>query len=97
MHLKCNLCSATTEPVVKHKAHNLVAHCAACGAYIKNLPHDRTTQSDFELFFGKYKGFKVSEMNTPERVDYLRWLLSNGTILKPWQVNIIKSKVGGVK
>jgi uncharacterized protein (DUF3820 family) len=66
--LKCLKCGAVDQFYTEVKANNNVARCSVCDAYIKNIPYSEPT-----LYFGKYKGKKVSEI---EDMQYLKWVLS---------------------
>jgi uncharacterized protein (DUF3820 family) len=65
--LTCPRCQ-TSNYTTELKSGNLVATCEN-GHYIKNLPY-----SEPALYFGKYKGKKVVEI---QDVDYLKWVLKN--------------------
>jgi hypothetical protein len=52
----------------KHKE----LRCPECNQFFKYQPQ----HNDFELWFGKHKGKKVSELMT-EDYGYLQWLLEN--------------------
>lgn len=54
---------------IEEKANNKVAYCNGCDSYIKNIPHAEPT-----LFFGKYKNWKVCEL---QDLNYLDWLRAN--------------------
>lgn len=65
--LTCPRCG-TSNYTTELKANNLVATCEN-GHFIKNLPY-----SEPALYFGKYKGKKVAEI---EDVGYLKWVIQN--------------------
>lgn len=67
--LKCLKCGAVNQFYTELKANNNVARCSMCDAFIKNIPQG----AEPTLFFGKYKGKKVSDI---EDMPYLKWVIS---------------------
>ena len=93
--LICKSCGVIDEPIItQHNIHGRKASCKHCGSYIKFLGKERSEQSDFTLWFGKYKGTPISQMDTPEKANYLSWAYQNCDALKDWQVKIIKKRLG---
>ena len=93
MELTCNHCHYIGKIIIKQNGPHKSAYCQDCGAFIKHVPKDRSNITDFELHFGKYKGTKISEMNTTNRVNYLRWMINNINLLD-WQKSIVKKQIG---
>ena len=77
MNIICKECGCINDYRTEKKANNLVAHCNGCGSYIKNLPYAKPA-----LHFGKYKGIPIEEFNTPERLNYLHWMINSGVYHK---------------
>lgn len=88
MDITCYKCGLIDEPEIRINNMHKTAYCKGCGQYIKHLPPDNKT--DFELYFGKYKGRTVKSMlESKEERDYLLWLHDKATTIKQWQKVII--------
>ena len=62
------------------------ADCEACGRYIKFVP---LPTSKVVMPFGKYKGWKITDIP----IDYIQWALQNMTSLNPSLRNHFESLV----
>lgn len=88
----CPSCGTISDTHVQYsKPPHIGLICKECGTHIKWIEKPVT---DFEFWFGKYKGYKLSELTTPEQVNYLRWCLVNCTSIKPKYVELIKKHIG---
>jgi len=83
-NLICKKCNCN-EYYTEKKANNLVARCKNCDSFIKNIATEEPT-----LYFGKYKGIKISEMKTQLQTQYLHWLLNSDIKLTSNMQNTIK-------
>lgn len=66
----CRKCGTEDNYRVEIKAHNQVAYCKGCGLFIKNIPYTEPT-----FYFGRYKGSKVSDLDSKEDLQWLEWCL----------------------
>ena len=74
---------------IEEKSNNLCAYCRNCGRFIKNMPlvpNDK--KDDFTFYFGKYRDTKLSDFNTPQMIDWLRWVIKTNAV-KDWQKKLI--------
>lgn len=69
MQIVCRNCGSVDSYTTERKAHNIVATCADCGKFIKNIPYDKP-----RMYFGKYKGVPIAEIND---LGYLQWANQN--------------------
>lgn len=65
----CKRCGCIDDYIVEVKAHNHVATCSGCGAFIKNIPYEEP-----RFYFGKYKGTEIAKCNDK---GYLEWVIKN--------------------
>ena len=65
---------STQRIALPNGGHHVKATCAACGRFLKFLPHDSP-----QFYFGRYKGLTVVEVaaNNP---GYLKWCFSKDII-----------------
>jgi len=88
----CHACGSVSDTHVQYnKPPHIGLICKDCGTHITWLVKP---VSDFEFWFGKYKGCKLSEMTTPDHVSWLKWCLANCTNLKTKYVDLVKKHVG---
>lgn len=71
----CKQCGSINDYKVERKAHNDVATCNGCGAFIKNIPY-----AEPALYFGKFKGKPIKDFVTPDEIRYLYWVRNNPDI-----------------
>lgn len=90
MELTCKKCGLIDKPEIRVGNIHTTAYCTGCHNYIKHLPPDN--RSDFELYFGKYKGRNIKSMlESKEERDYLLWLHDKATTVKQWQKILIRN------
>lgn len=92
MELTCKKCGLFAQPKTEKANMHIKASCSDCDSFIKFLPQNKI-ESDFTLFFGKYKGRNVKSMlgSNKDEFDYLKWLLNQDYVkLKPQQIEILK-------
>lgn len=77
----CKAC-LSEEYYTQVKYNNLVAYCADCGKYIKNIPQGKPPQ----FYFGKWKGTLINECND---LSYLVWAQKNLTFTEAARKEII--------
>ena len=71
----CNNPEIQTQRIsLPNGGHHVKATCAACGRFIKFLPHDSPC-----FYFGKHRGLSVVEVAAND-FGYLRWCLSENII-----------------
>lgn len=87
--LRCRECGSV-DYIIKDQPPHKTAYCTNCGSYIKNIK-----QEDLTIWFGKYKGMKVSEMNSPDQKSWLLWAFKNASsMLRPHHLEIIMKHLG---
>lgn len=74
MEIVCKNCGSVNDYRTEMKNGQNVAHCNACGKYIKNIPYNPHPK----LYFGKYKDRLIKDI---EDLNYLQWLI-DGNVLK---------------
>lgn len=77
----CKKCGLVNDYIVKEQGPHKTAFCTSCDKYIKHLP----TSDGLTLFFGKYKGRKLSSLVSKDEISWIEWALNNVEILKPAQ------------
>ena len=91
--LICTSCGTVNEYRVANNGIHRTAYCTACGSYIKHLPKIQDNISDFEFYFGKHKGRKLSEFKSQEDLNYLSWAYEAGVFKKDWQASLVKKRL----
>lgn len=84
----CKRCGSL-EHIIKELPPHRQAICKHCGNYIKNIQQDNPV-----IWFGKYNGLKLSEFNTKDHCDWLRWALEKATVLKEHHKVLIRKHLG---
>ena len=84
----CKKCGSL-EYIIKEVPPHKQAICKYCGEYIKNI-----RQNDFIVWFGKYKGLKLSEFTTIEHISWLNWAVEKASMLKDHHKVQIKKHLG---
>jgi hypothetical protein len=69
-NVTCNNCGVIDDYNVIEKSGQRTAYCNGCGKYIKNIPY----ATKICLYIGKYSGIDLNDFNTPEHINYLRWV-----------------------
>jgi len=76
--ISCPNCNATEinrqHIPLPRGAYHIKAKCAACGRFIKFLPHE-----PIAFHFGRYRGKTVAEVASKDR-GYLKWCLSENVV-----------------
>ena len=86
--VKCNRCNSINNFKIVEKGNQKTAYCNICGRYIKNIAYQKPT-----LYFGKYKGTTIEDMNSKEQNNYLKWLLGSGAKLGSSLREAIEDKI----
>ena len=78
----CQRCGLVDDYRTTEAGPHIKAICNGCDRYIKILPQHKST--DLTLYFGKYKGRKVSSLTNAQELSWLQWAIENCS-LKPGQ------------
>jgi len=82
--IKCQRCQTEDQYYTQPSGPHLMAVCNHCNKYIKFVSQGVPPM----LYFGKYKGRQIASLVSEDEINYLKWLLNNGT-LKPTLKNQI--------
>lgn len=83
--IKCKRCETINFYFEEKRGPHLTAICASCGSYIKHLGKNKP----FVMPFGRFKGRKLSSLNSREEKNYLNWVLENLELKKVMKEKII--------
>lgn len=78
----CTRCGSVNDYRTEQAGPHIKAVCNGCDSYLKMLPQ----QNEPELYFGKYKGRKLSSLVEKEELGWIQWAVRNCTNLKNSQV-----------
>lgn len=87
----CKYCGSVENYRTEMKNNQNTAWCLDCGKYMGNEPYSNKKPM---LYFGKYKEKPIEDFETPDEINYLKWIKNvSGIELKPDVISAIERKI----